>query len=187
MWIWIFSSHCPPVFRVTWFFRSLICWFYQTFEQLCIKYFVNVTHLHSNQSFHIGFIFCSKHQNLLMSSHSSCGSFLLSVASTCRPTSSKMTGRDSRFIMSMDFSCVLALSSSICTSQRFQVMNKFTMSQVTFIYIMLYIIQIVSKQLYSIEQENRVNNAKGVTNTVFSQTVMTCDHLFFYIKKCNIH
>ncbi len=128
-----FSAAIALQSAVTWFFRSLICWFYQTFERLCIKYFVNVTHLHGNQSFRIGFILCSKNQNLLMSSHSSCGSFLLSVASTCRPTSSKMTGRDSRFIISMDFSCVLALSSSICTSQRFQVMNKFTMSQVTFI------------------------------------------------------
>lgn len=47
-----------------------------------------------------------------MSAHSSCGSFLERVASTCLPTSSKITGLDSRFIMSMDISCVLARSSS---------------------------------------------------------------------------
>lgn len=49
---------------------------------------------------------------LRMSVHSSWGSFLECVASTCLPTSSKITGLDSRFIMSMDISCVLARSSS---------------------------------------------------------------------------
>lgn len=48
-----------------------------------------------------------------MRSQSSCGSFRLPVERTCRPTSSKITGRDSRFIINMDFSWVLALSSSI--------------------------------------------------------------------------
>lgn len=47
-----------------------------------------------------------------MSAHSSWGSFLERVASTCLPTSSKITGLDSRFIISMDVSCVLARSSS---------------------------------------------------------------------------
>lgn len=47
-----------------------------------------------------------------ISRQSSCGSFLVAVASTCLPTSSKITGRDSRFIMSMDCSWVLARSSS---------------------------------------------------------------------------
>lgn len=47
-----------------------------------------------------------------MSAHSSWGSFREWVASTCLPTSSKITGRDSRFIISMDISCVLARSSS---------------------------------------------------------------------------
>ena len=47
-----------------------------------------------------------------MSAHSSWGSFLERVASTCLPTSSKITGLDSRFIMSMDISWVLARSSS---------------------------------------------------------------------------
>ncbi len=144
---------------------------------------MNVTHLHGNQSFRIGFILCSKNLNLLMSSHSSCGSFLLSVASTCRPTSSKMTGRDSRFIMSMDFSCVLALSSSICTSQRFHVINKFTMSKVTFcLYNALYNTDRVKAALQCRTGKSCVNNARGVTNTTFSQTVMKCDHLFFIFK-----
>ena len=49
----------------------------------------------------------------LMSAHSWWGSFLRPVERTCRPTSSKTTGRDSRFIISMDLSWVLALSSSI--------------------------------------------------------------------------
>lgn len=47
-----------------------------------------------------------------MSAHSSWGSFLERVASTCLPTSSKTTGLASRFIMSMDVSCVLARASS---------------------------------------------------------------------------
>lgn len=50
---------------------------------------------------------------LLIRTHSSCGSFLFPVERTWRPTSSKITGRDSRFIINIDLSCVLALSSSI--------------------------------------------------------------------------
>lgn len=50
----------------------------------------------------------------LIRAQSSWGSFLVFVANTWRPTSSKITGLDSRFIMSMDFSCVFARSSSTC-------------------------------------------------------------------------
>lgn len=50
----------------------------------------------------------------LIRAQSSWGSFLVFVANTCLPTSSKITGRDSRFIMSMDFSWVFARSSSTC-------------------------------------------------------------------------
>lgn len=51
--------------------------------------------------------------NSLIRWHSSWGSFLFPVERTWRPTSSKTTGLDSRFIISMDLSWVLALSSSI--------------------------------------------------------------------------
>lgn len=52
---------------------------------------------------------------LLIRLHSSWGSFRVPVANTCLPTSSKITGRDSRFIISIDFSCVFARSSSTCS------------------------------------------------------------------------